>query len=38
MVIFEKYVSQNVIKIRAKAHQIAPFSKIFSKDHAHEQP
>ena len=38
MVIFEKKWRQNLIKIHPKTHQIAPFKKIFSGEHAPGPP
>ena len=38
MVILEKKYRQILIKIHPKTHQIAPFKKIFSGEHAPEPP
>ena len=38
MVIFKILSRQNLIKIYAKTHQIAPFKQIFSGEHAPEPP
>ena len=38
MEIFDKFLRQNLIKIYAKTHQIAPFFKIFSGQHNPKPP
>ena len=38
MVIFDKFLRQNLIKIYAKNHQIASFYKIFSGQHGPKPP